>query len=162
MHYVLCLFVLSFLPLTPSLQSAQSGLPVVVGPLKLLKSFEGKEAKSFLDSMHDKKVAPKSSSVGEYRSGNQQATLYVSNYETRSQAVSVWKKMAARISGGNRVFEHFQELIIGSITIGRCVGLGQVHFFFCLRNRIYWWAVDPTMSTESLHNLIDSLKAHRD
>ena len=162
MHYVLCLLVLSFLPLTPSFQSAQSGLPVVVGPLKLLKSFEGKEAQSFLDSMHDKKVAPKSSSRGEYRSGNQQATLYVSNYGTRSQAVSVWKKMAARIGGGNRVFEHFQELTIGSITIGCCVGLGQVHFFFCLRNRIYWWAVDPTSGTESLHNLVDSLKAHRD
>lgn len=162
MHYVLCLLVLSFLPLTPSFQSAQSGLPVVVGPLKLLKSFEGKEAQSFLDSMHDKKVAQKSSSRGEYRSGNQQATLYVSLYGAQAQAATSWKKMADRIRGGNPVFGHFQQLVDRGITVGRCVGLGQVHFFFYLKKRIYWWAVDPAMSTESLHNLIDSLKAHRD
>ena len=145
------------LPLLPQLQTRTDGVPSDIGPLKLVRSLQGKEAQSFLDRLHEKEVAPKTSLMGQYSSNAYHATLYVSVYETPALAAVASRRMAARIKSGNPVFPHYSETTIRGLTISRCLGLGQVHMFFLLRDSVYWLAVDPFIAAPSLDALVNTL-----
>ena len=145
------------LPLLTQLQTRTDGVPSEIGSLKLVRSLQGKEAQSFLDRLHEKEVAPKTSLMGQYSLNAYHATLYVSVYETQARAADASRRMTARIKAGNQEFRHYEEIAIRGSVIGRCLGFSQVHFLFPFRGRVFWLAVDPPAATESLDALILSL-----
>lgn len=140
-------------PLLAQAQTHPDGVPPQIGPLKLVKSLQGKEAQSFLNRLHKKEVAPKVSWMGQYSSNSYQATLYVSVYETQAQAAGASRTMTARIKSGNQVFRHYAETTNRGLKISRCLGLGQVHWFFHFRDSLFWLAVDPPIASRSLDSL---------
>ncbi|TSA21059.1 hypothetical protein D4R75_06610 [bacterium] len=136
----------------------QSGdLPSELGTLKLTKTLQGNEARAFINRLHEKDVTPKNSVRGEYGGGKEQATLYVSIYELRSKAAEAAKRMTRLISKGNRVFGQYKELKHGQLMIGRCEGLGQIHYFFLYRDRVFWLAADSSVAGASLESLVRSV-----
>jgi len=147
------ILIILVLPQLLGAQNLPSGVPPELGPLKLVESLQGKEAQIVVNRLHEKEVAPKASLMGQYSSGASQATLYVSFYETQAMAASASKRMTVRIKSGNQVFRHYEETKSRGLKLGRCIGLGQVHFFFLFRERMYWLAVDPSAATESLDAL---------
>jgi hypothetical protein len=141
-------------PLFTLLALGQStDLPVRLGPLKLADHLQGREAQSFLNNLHDKEIAPKNSVMGRYREGNDKASLYISIYASQSLAAEASNRMTRLISAGNKVFTHYRQLSKGKTAVGRCEGLGQTHFFFQHRNKVYWLSADPRVSDMTLQAL---------
>ena len=134
-------------------------LPQTLGRLKLVRTLEGKEAQAFLDKLHQKAVAPKSSVTGEYQAGDKSATLYVSLYRSEGEAREAGSRMMQLIKAGNRVFGHYSEEIRGSLRVGRCVGMGQIHYLFQKGPRLFWLGIDPARSEEALGSLLRSVSA---
>lgn len=132
-------------------------LPQSLGRLVLVKTLEGKDAKVFLDRLHQKAVAPKSSVTGEYRAGDKTATLYVSIYRAGREAREAGSQMMRLIKGGNRAFGHYSEKHRGRILVGRCVGMGQIHYLFQVRVRVFWLSIDPTLEQEALESLLKNV-----
>ena len=136
----------------------QSGdLPSELGTMKLTKTLQGKEARAFINRLHEKDVTPKNSVMGEYGGGKEQATLYVSIYDLRANAAEAAKRMTRLISKGNRVFGQYKEIKHSRLLIGRCEGLGQIHYFFLDRDRVFWLAVDSSVAGATLESLVRSV-----
>jgi hypothetical protein len=154
---------LLFFLICPALLLAQNrpnSLPAGLGALKLVRSMTGEEARSFLNRLHAKADAPKSSLAGEYSAMDNQATLYISVYKIPSDASAASRQMAARIKAGNPVFGHYEETNNRGLKISRCLGLGQVHFFFRYRERLLWLAVDPPAASQALDALINAVTSN--
>ena len=134
-----------------------AGLPFELGTLKLTKSLQGKEARAFINRLHEKDATPKNSVMGEYGGGKEQATLYVSTYDLSSNAAEAAKRMKRLISKGNRVSGQYKEFKHGRLVIGECEGLGQIHYFFLCRDRVFWLAVDSSVAGASLESLLRSV-----
>jgi hypothetical protein len=132
-------------------------LPSRLGTLKLTKTLQGTEARAFINRLHEKDVTPKNSVMGEYGGRKEQATLYVSIYELRSEAAEAAKRMTRLISKGNRVFGQYKEFKLGRLMIGRCEGLGQIHYFFLYRDKVFWLAVDSSVAGATLESLVGSV-----
>jgi hypothetical protein len=63
------------------------------------------------------------------------------------------------IKGGNRTFGHYSEETRSSIRVGRCVGLGQIHYLFQHGARVYWLSTDPAVEQEALEGLLKAIVA---
>ena len=134
-------------------------LPESLGRLILVKTLEGKDAQVFLNRLHQKSVAPKSSVTGEYLTGDKTATLYVSVYKAEREAREAGSRMMRLMKGGNRVFGHYSENSHGRLLVGRCVGRGQIHYIFQDRARLYWLSIDPVLEQEALESLLVHVSA---
>jgi hypothetical protein len=134
-------------------------LPQSLGRLVLVKTLEGKNAKVFLDRLHQKAVAPKSSVTGEYQAGDKTATLYVSTYKAEREAREAGSRMMRLIKGGNRAFGQYSEENRGQVLVGRCVGMGQIHYLFQKRGRVYWLSIDNGLEQEALESLLKTVSA---
>jgi len=134
-------------------------LPKSLGRLKLTKTLEGHEAQAFVDQLHQKAVAPKRSVTGEYQAGSLAASLYVSTYKADREAREAGDRMTRLIRGGNRVFGHYSEEVRSSVRVGRCVGMGQIHYLFRQGPRLFWLGADPAVSEEALDYLLRSVTA---
>ena len=142
------------LSVVASVSAQRRELPQSLGRLSLVKTLEGKDAKASVDQLHQKAVAPKSSVTGEYEGGNRSATLYASLYYSQREAKAAGSRMMQLIGGGNRVFGHYSEQHHGRLLIGRCVGLGQIHYLFQQGERVFWLSVDPLLESEVLEGLL--------
>jgi hypothetical protein len=140
----------------PSVFPQKNELPPVFGRLKLVKTLEGKEAQAFLDKLHQKAVAPKSSVTGVYEGGGKSATLYISLYHSEREAGAAGSRMMRLIKDGTRVFGHYSEQYHNRLLLGRCVGLGQIHYVFQKCESVFWLSVDPLLESEVLKSLLDS------
>ena len=118
---------------------------------------QGDAAQSFLNRLHDKKVVPKRSLMGQFASATSKATLYVSVFKVPHEAVDAVKRMSSNIRGGNPIFRHHAEFTVHSLDVERCVGLEQVHFYFLHRAKVYWLATDPLTSSEVFDALVRSV-----
>jgi hypothetical protein len=153
MNALISIIAILILAISPASQSTRLSLPSELGPFKLVESIEGEGAQSFVNRLHAKEVAPQHSMMGKYLSGNHRATLYVSVYDTDASATEASKRMTEHIKAGNQVFRHYVEVWKRVIKIGRCMGLGQVHFFFQFRNKVFWLAVDPSVASDAIDSL---------
>lgn len=152
---LVCLLVL------PSAFSQRHELPKALGQLLLVNALEGKDAQAFVNQLHQKAVAPKSSVAGEYKGGNNSATLYVSLYSSERQAKVAGLRMMQLIKGGNRAFGQYSEQNHGRLLIGRCVGMGQIHHLFQEGDRLFWLSVDPSREKAALESLLASISHSR-
>lgn len=153
------IFVLVSLLALPSALCQTRVLPQSLGRLILVKTLEGKDAQVFLNRLHQKSVAPKSSVTGEYLTGDKTATLYVSVYKAEREAREAGSRMMRLMKGGNRVFGHYSENNYGRLLVGRCVGRGQIHYIFQDRARLYWLSIDPVLEQEALESLLVHVSA---
>lgn len=151
-------FVFLLTLFTSSVVSQSTDLPTTLGTLKLTHQLHGKEAQSFLNRLHDKEIAPKTSVMGRYRDGKYEASLYVSVFVSRSAAVEAFGQMTRLIRVGNRVFTQYKQLSKEKASAGRCEGLGQTHFFFSQRNQVYWLGADPRVAEDSFQALLGFLE----
>lgn len=151
-----CVVLTCLLALSSSLCQTRE-LPQSLGRLNLVRTLKGKEAQAFLDRLHQKAVPPTSSVTGEYGALDKSATLYVSIYRTNAEAREAGSRMMRLIKGGNRTFGHYSEETRSSIRVGRCVGMGQIHYLFQHGVRVYWLGTDPAVEQEALEGLLKAL-----
>jgi hypothetical protein len=128
-------------------------VPKTLGQLEVMKTQTGKDAQLLVDRLHRKSVSPLNSIVAEYQAVPGSATLYVSEYTTVRKAEEAASKMMQLIKGGNRLFRHYSGKNIGRTAVGRCLGMGQVHYVFQHQVQVYWLSVDPLRETEAFEAL---------
>lgn len=122
--------------------------------MKMVQHLSGAQAKQMINHLHGKGVAPQENHVAFFGDGRYKATLYVSRYSDESEANSMEKGMAARIAAGNPVFSEYEVVSFSSQQLSRCVGMGQIHFFFARDAELYWLSADRPCAQQALDDLL--------
>lgn len=133
-------------------------LPARMGTLELVSRISGEEARSMIDRLHGRGVAPVISTIGIYTGERAKATLYASEYNAASDADEAEARMRELIQHGTADFSHFHRLKLQNKDVSMCVGMEQVHYFFVSGARMYWLAVDPAVAYATAAGLIDALE----
>ncbi|MFH0990774.1 MAG: hypothetical protein V1799_12235 [bacterium] len=145
---------LVFLSCNPTTEEV---LPKQLAGMRRVVSLSGENAQRFINRLHHKNVTPESSFIGEYTNAEGTAALYVSLYTDAKLAYSEGKRMSTLISEGKTPFGHLRQESIQGVTIWKCRGMGQLHFFFSYRDRLYWLGVDSSIAEETFSDLFRQL-----
>jgi hypothetical protein len=140
--------------LYPRLASTKNPLPGQIGDLRLALQIKGEKARGIINEMHGKGVTPLENMIGEYKGAAGSATVYVSRYQTNSDAQETVERMLAGIEKGNTPFNNPRRLTVGSTDVSLCIGLGQAHYFFIMDKSVYWLAADAAVAQVTIVNLI--------
>jgi hypothetical protein len=125
-------------------------LPPSIHGLPLVDSASGPAAAKLVDRMHQEAVAPLATWVGTYGGGTMQATLYVSRYQTATEAKAQLAAMAAGIGSGTREYGHHSVTAIAGTPVHSAFGHGQVHYFFARGRDVEWLALPPQLARVGL------------
>ena len=133
-------------------------LPDSLGPMKLIRSTFGEQARKQIHKLHGKSFEIKNSGIGYYTHGDSQVTLWVSEYETDEDARKSVQIMAKKIkSGPDSVFRDFKKTEVRGITTYFVTGMGQNHYFFQKKEFAVWLAVDTVFSQMILKEAMDKI-----
>ena len=80
--------------------------------------------------------------------------VYVSVYRSGRLAYEAYRRMSGRIALGVSAFTSVSEREISDLTVSRCSGYGEMHYFFPFRNRLYWLGGDPRIAPRAAEQLI--------
>lgn len=138
-------------------RQSEARLPSSIASLKLIQSLSGREASALIDRMHAKGVSPRSNEIGVYMGEEGNATIYMSVYTSETDARSALKSMQLLISVGNPIFTNYVHEEILHQQVSSCFGQGQEHYFFALRNRLYWLAVDKQIAIKTIEGLLRTI-----
>lgn len=151
----LAVILIPIMLLAPACRRAQSiAIPKDLAGMRILRQLNGAQATELIDHLHGKGVSPQQSLVAFYADASNKATVYVSRYSDVSEAISMKREMAKRIAAGNPVFEAYQELSLGAQQVSRCVGMGQIHFFFVRDADLYWLSANPPLAQQAVDDLL--------
>jgi hypothetical protein len=140
--------------LLPDSSPASRPLPEKLGPLVLRSRVSGDRAAAILNRMHGKGVTPEGNLIGLYSGPAGNATVYVSVYRSGRVAYDAYRQMAGRIALGVSAFTNVSERAVSDVTVSRCSGYGETHFFFPFQNRLYWLESDPRSAPRAIEQLI--------
>lgn len=131
-------------------------LPATLGSLQLTGSHSGQYAREMMDRMHDKAVSPNENLIGKYSSPDGEATLYLSIYESASEAERDLRKMVELIRPGGPMLGEFELISVSGHEVASCLGLGQRHYFLSRGKVLYWLAADQTVANAAIIHLLES------
>jgi hypothetical protein len=129
-------------------------LPPELAGLSLEKRLEGEAAKRFVDRLHGQEVTPADNEIGFYTGAAGRATVYVTHYAQRSQALAERRRMMESISSASAVFTQIEQLELEGKQVHRCLGMGQVHYVFDHGQSLFWVAVDPVLGAPFLRTYL--------
>lgn len=132
-------------------------LPGSLSELKLVKITSGSEAAQIVNRMHGKNVTPNDNVIGHYQGNKGEVTLYVSVYNSPSEANQAERKMRDRIATGNGAFTHYRLLTLYDKPVVMCLGMGLVHYFFSHQTKLYWLAADTSLAQQTLIVLLQTM-----
>lgn len=123
--------------------------------LALVERRSGSDAASLIQRLHDRSVAPVKSEIGSYDSGEMQAVVYVSRFESAEDAGTALIDMAEGIGTGSSGFGHHESVTIAGVEVHRVVGHGQLHYFFARATDVTWLSVPPSLARPALAQLLN-------
>jgi hypothetical protein len=132
-------------------------LPQNLGGLTLRNQVGGDRASAILNRMHGKGVTPTENLIGLYSGPDGNATVYVSAYRSARLAYEAYHRMAGRIALGASAFTNLAEREVNSLTMSRCTGYGEVHYFFSFQTRLYWLGCEPRIAPRTIDAMISFL-----
>lgn len=148
---------LSLLFFIPSVSIANS-LPQSIGPLTLVKSQSGEEARQEIDRLHGKQLDFRKGYIGTYGGEDRGAKVWVSEYDSDAKASEAFGKMTRKMTlSGQKNFWHFQEIPIEGVPVYFLVGMGQAHYFFQKGIKVIWLAVDPPLAKQAIRDLLGKI-----
>ncbi|MBW1999091.1 MAG: hypothetical protein JRJ29_14150 [Deltaproteobacteria bacterium] len=131
MQYARAAFLNLLCLLSLSLPAQGNSLPLYIGPLALVTTQSGMEARKEIERLHGKNLDFLEGYIGSYSDGNQKAKLWISEYSSNAEAGAATTQMAQKIrSSDQRVFWHFREIDLEGTMVYFVVGMGQAHYFF--------------------------------
>ena len=147
-HYCLFIFILVIL----SCQKSIEFLPVKISDYKLTQLLNGKEAKEYVNKIHQKAVTDEKNEIAFYSSNNGKLTIYITTYKNEPLAVENYLAMVNKISPQNSLFINGSKFEIENKEVYRCFGMGQTHFIFSHQNKLFWISVNTVKADEFLNN----------
>ncbi len=131
-------------------------IPAELGDLRRTGEVRGDAAREMIDRLHGGVVTPQENIIGFYEGTGARATLYVSVYPDAGDAYAVDSTMERRIQKGNPVFRFLRKVSVEGHALSECTGMGQVHYFFSRRNRLYWLGVDSSVAEHAVEGLVSA------
>lgn len=132
-------------------------LPSKLGDLKLNKVIRGQEAADIVHKMHRKRLGAVEYIIGYYGILFSKNILYTSLYENADAAKAALIGMAAKMSGGTKVFSPLETLgKMGDQVTFRTKGMGLVHYFYRDGRILLWWQVEPERAESTYKDLLQS------
>ncbi len=116
--------------------------------LKLVKKLTGEDARRFINRLHGDSVTDAENEIGFYKGDEGEAIIYVTKYKTNEDAERYFKQMTDKISEGNPVFIKPEHIKINGYDVFRCYGMGQSHFVFTYKNKLFWLTVDTEIGMD--------------
>lgn len=116
--------------------------------LNLTRKLTGTEAKNFVNRLHFNSVTNEKNEIGFYSGVKGNAIIYITYYDNEITAIDNYKKMTEKISPENSVFTNSTFMSISGRNIYRTLGMGQTHYVFTDKNKLFWisaetpWAQD--------------------
>lgn len=126
--------------------------------LKLTQKMTGDEAASFVNRLHFNSVTSEKNEIGFYKGNKGNAIVYVTFYENEKSALDNFEKMTQRISPENSVFVQSSFMEVYGKRIYRTFGLGQTHYVFTSRNKLFWISAETVWASDFLKQYIDYLE----
>ncbi|NOX36773.1 MAG: hypothetical protein GXO78_04470 [Calditrichaeota bacterium] len=130
-------------------------VPASILSVPLQQLISGKEAAKIVSRMHGKDVAPKETVIGIYGENREVAIIYISQFPTDGKARRYLRKMCRRMGKGSSGFGHHVDFKVDTLDVHFAVGMGQIHYFYAIEDRLYWLAVDPHIARSALAEVLD-------
>lgn len=139
-------------------EGGKFSVPPSLGGLKLSHYLQGEQALREIDRLHGKKIRVKEGYVAHYEANGNKAMLYVSEAYLEFLAARQLESMADGIRKGNTPFFHLKESQREGMTLYSTIGLGQIHYFYRVGNKVVWLAADPTVAKQALVSVLQTLR----
>ncbi|MEJ2544280.1 MAG: hypothetical protein P8Y99_09450 [Calditrichaceae bacterium] len=123
----------------------------------LVKNISGTAAQKTVNQIHLNPVTDTNNEIGYYEKGDDKAIIYVTSYKTDDDAKTDLIKMIEKISPQNSVFVNGGQIEINEIKIYRYFGMGQTHFVFRIKNKLFWISVDTMIAREFLDTYLKKI-----
>ncbi len=130
-------------------------IPERILSVPLSQLISGKEAAKIVSRMHGKDVAPKATVIGVYGAERETAVIYISQFPSDSKARRYLRKMCRSMGKGSSGFGHHVDFKVDTMDVHFAVGMGQIHYFYALEDRLYWLAVDPHIARPALAEVLN-------
>ncbi|MBN1301213.1 MAG: hypothetical protein JW995_08335 [Melioribacteraceae bacterium] len=125
-------------------------MPPEIHSLKLVNKITGADAAAYVNKIHYGDVAGERNEIGFYSGKEGEATLYLTYYNSKEEAVQDEKKMTEKISPLNSVFINGSFIEINDKRFYRTFGMGQTHFIFSSSNVLIWFSAETVVAKKLL------------
>ena len=130
---------------TEKQQDLGSLIPENIGEWQQVKLITGTEALEKIDHLHGKSITVEAGAIGSYRAaGKGPAMVWISRSKTPALAREQAEVMADKmVSNPRSPFHDPGTLNINKIKVYKFLGMGQIHYIFCLKQLAYWISSPP-------------------
>ncbi len=127
-------------------------IPMQVAGYPLRAHLFGPDAAREIRDMHRGTFPLTGAAIGIY--GNRDATVWVSEIWGEWGAALLMHSMTKAIARVDSPFEPVGERLVDGIQVYELTGMGQAHFYFRVRNQVYWLAIRPTRAEAGLRDIL--------
>ena len=131
-------------------------VPPGLAGMPLTAQVYGRPALAEIEQMHGKGFLLVDGAVGHYGEGA--ATVWISGTWVPFLAARQVEDMRDRIAEGRSPFEAVGSREMDGTTIYVLVGMGQMHYYFQVDQRVVWLAASPELAEQCLQELLSDLK----
>jgi len=128
--------------------------PARLQGLAIVDSIGGEAARTTLQRMHGKGVAPVDSRIGVYGGEALPTLVYVSRYADVATAAGETGAMVKRIGTGSSGFVARRTFRAGGVEVHEVAGHGQAHFYFARGPELVWLSAPPDRAAAMLAELL--------
>ena len=128
-------------------------IPPTVAGLSLRAHLFGQDAADEINRLHRGNFRLTGAAVALY--GDAAATVWIGGTQDVSRASLITSQMTKSIARSNNPFTPVGERQLRGIDVYELTGMGQIHYYFQVGNRIYWLAVEPYLADQGLSDLLD-------
>ena len=133
-------------------------LPQDILGYKLTRKISGSEAVQMVNRLHLQAVTDTENEIGFYEKDAKQAIIYITYYQSETDAQTDLLKMVDKISPENSVFINGGQMDSNNTIAYRYFGMGQTHFIFSNKQMLIWLSVDTMIAKNFLDSYLEYLQ----
>ena len=136
----------------------KEALPQDILGYKITRKVSGSEAVQMVNRLHLQAVTDTENEIGFYEKDAKQTIIYITYYQSETNAQSDLLKMIDKISPENSVFINGGQIESNNFITYSYFGMGQTHFIFRNRQMLIWLSVDTMIAKDFLDTYTEYLQ----
>lgn len=138
----------------PGGNAAPLHFPARLGGLAIVDSVAGEAARTTLQRMHARSVAPPDTRIGVYGGEALPTLVYLSRYADAPAAAAETRAMVERIGSGSSGFVTRRTFRVEGLEVHEVAGHGQAHYYFARGPQLVWLSAPPDRAAGMLAELL--------
>ncbi|MBE9550757.1 MAG: hypothetical protein LWX55_04015 [Deltaproteobacteria bacterium] len=115
-----------------------------VGGLKLVRLITGNDAILSVNKLHGKEIKVESATIACYQGGRKGATVWRSVSASDKDARQQTEEMVLKMKESElSPFSNYEEKELKGTRIYSFTGMGQQHYIYCIKQKVYWISASP-------------------